>query len=75
MVYAEVLALLETAPLLWDHTYSTVREAFKGPIDNLELKIAPHVNFVTVNIGLDAPKTGWLVVRSWRGSSPSSPSS
>ena len=41
---------------IWsDPTYSALREASKRPIVNLELKIAPDVNFLNMNIGFDTP--------------------
>ena len=39
-------------------TYSALHEALKRPIVNNELQIAPHVNFLTVNIGSDVPSQG-----------------
>ena len=47
-----------TAALWIDPTYAPLREALKRPLVNPEVKIAADVNFITVNIGSEAPEAG-----------------
>ena len=44
---------------IWsDPTYAPLRDALKRPLVNPEVKIAADVNFITVNIGSEAPEAG-----------------
>ena len=44
---------------IWsDPTYAPLRDAVKRPLVNPEVKIAADVNFVTVDIGSEAPEAG-----------------
>ena len=47
-----------TAAILSDPTYAPLRDALKRPLVNPEVKIAADVNFITVNIGSEAPEAG-----------------
>ena len=47
-----------TAAILSDPTYAPLRDALKRPLMNPEVKIAADVNFITVNIGSEAPQVG-----------------
>ena len=44
---------------IWsDPTYAPLRDALKRPLVNPEVKIAADANFITVNIGFEAPEAG-----------------
>ena len=47
-----------TAAIWSDPTYSPLRDARKRPLVNPKVKIAADVNFITVNIGFEAPEAG-----------------
>ena len=47
-----------TAAIWSDPTYAPLRDALKRPLVNPEIMIAADVNFITVNIGFEAPKAG-----------------
>ena len=47
-----------TAAIWSDPTYAPLRYALKRPLVNPEVKIAANVNFITVNIGSEAPEAG-----------------
>ena len=47
-----------TAAIWSDPTYAPLRDALKRPLVNPEVKIAADVNFITVNIGSEAPEAG-----------------
>ena len=46
------------AAIYSDPTYAPLRDALKRPLVNPEIKIAVDVNFITVNIGCEAPEAG-----------------
>ena len=53
---------------MWsDPTYAPLRDALKRPLVNPEIKIAPDVNFITVNIGSEAPEAGVTDSKSLNG--------
>ena len=47
-----------TAAVWSDPTYAPLRDALKCSLVFLEIKIVADVNFITVNIGSEAPEAG-----------------
>ena len=47
-----------TAAIWNDPTYAPLRDALKRPLVNREVQIAVDLNFITVNIGSEAPEAG-----------------
>ena len=47
-----------TAAIWSDPTYAPLRDALRRPLVNPDIKIAADVNFITVNVGSEAPEAG-----------------